>query len=85
MYLKILSTEYIYAVPVHLQGVAKPLRPPGSTLRSDDLTKYFIPNESPSKTASRDVIRAIITYGYAQVFCIIRQNALAHEGFDHQD
>ena len=27
-----------------VQGVAKPLCPPGSTSRSDDFTKYFIRN-----------------------------------------
>ena len=68
-----------------LQGVTKPLRPPGSTLRPNDLTKYFIPNESPSKTASRGVTRAIIAYECVEMFCIIRQNALAHEDFDHQN
>ena len=40
----------------HVQGGSKPLRPPGSTLRINDITKYFIPNWSSQKTASNEYI-----------------------------
>jgi len=55
---------------IYIQGVQKPLRPPGSTLRSNDFTKYFIPNWSPQKTASMSAIRPNIVYYNIKKSCL---------------
>ena len=72
-----------------LQGVTKPLRPPPppphcSTLRTNDITKYFIPNCSPSKTASISIARKNIVHGIIQISSNIHQNVIDSLGSNLQ-
>ncbi len=61
----------------HSTGCCKTFTPPpGSTLRSNDFTKYFIPNWSPQKTTSMSAIRLNIVYYIIKKSCTVYQDVI---------